>query len=237
MRKITLGCWLLAAPSFVLAQTYNFQEISVSEPRATPSGTWRYTLKRSVEPWPCDDNAAQRRCLEHVVAIDNQSSETLDCRLRVEYRGADGRVGRSFEGPLLVLPRTNTDVHGMFTDATAQADLQALDCRARAPYPRLPRSADCQYNMMGKPFETYYPPEAKVASQQGPVIVSFLLDRRQGSAKQVAIAESSHVPVLDQAALRFIRDQEFITNCPDRRFDILMRFKLRDQVVARPPAN
>jgi hypothetical protein len=43
------------------------------------------------------------------------------------------------------------------------------------------------------------------------------------------------VPVLDAAALRFIRDQEFRTNCPGTRFDVLMRFKLRDEVATPAP--
>ncbi len=218
-----------AASADTAPKTYNYEDVTVSDPGATPSGSWRYTLRRSSQPWACEGNS---RCLEHLVNVANDSDETLDCRLRVEYRDARGAVGRTFDGPLLVLPRTNTDVHSMITDAATQADLRYLDCRARAPYRRLPKDPGCQYNMMGTPFETYYPAEAKKASQQGPVIVSFLLDRREGGAKEVAIAESSHVPVLDQAALRFIRDQHFATNCPDRRYDILMRFKLRDEAPA-----
>jgi TonB family protein len=233
MKVVSGLCFLLAttmAAAAPAAKTYNYQDVTVSDPQAISSGTWRYTLKRSIEPWAC----GSERCLEHVVTVANDSAQTLDCRLRVEYRRPDGTVGRSFEGPLLVLPRTNSDVHSMITDGVTQADLRFLDCRARTPYQRLPRTADCRYTMMGKPFESYYPPEAKRASQQGPVIVSFLLDRRQGTAKEVAIAESSQVPILDEAALRFIRDQEFVTTCPDRRYDILMRFKLRDEVLAQP---
>jgi TonB family protein len=85
---------------------------------------------------------------------------------------------------------------------------------------------------MGKPFETYYPAEAKEKSMQGPVIISFLLDQRDGTAKDVTVAESSLFPLLDRSATRFIRDQEFRTNCPGTRFDVLMRFRLRDEVVS-----
>jgi TonB family protein len=89
--------------------------------------------------------------------------------------------------------------------------------------------------MRGKPFETYYPAEAKEKPMQGPVIIAFRLDVREGNAKDVVVAESSLHPVLDGAALKFVRDQEFLTNCAGNQFDVLVRFKLRDQVVAQAP--
>jgi len=50
------------------------------------------------------------------------------------------------------------------------------------------------------------------------------------------VVESSLAPLLDTAALRFIRDQDFRTNCPGR-YDVLMRFRLQDQLAAQPPAS
>lgn len=148
----------------------------------------------------------------------------------------DGAVINTFEGPSLVLPHTSPELNSTITDDAAQAEITSLQCLARAPYQRLAKVAGCRYDMMGKPFASYYPAEAKLKSQQGPVIVAFLLPQRLGPAQEVSVVEGSLAPLLDAAALRFIRDQDFRTNCPGQRFDVLMRFKLRDQVAA-PAAN
>jgi TonB family protein len=141
-------------------------------------------------------------------------------------------VLKEYQGPSLVLPRTSPELNATITDDQTEAEITSLECLARAPYQRVAKVSGCKYDMMGKPFETYYPPEARLKSQQGPVIVSFLLGQRLGPAQEVTVAESSLVPLLDDAALRFIRDQDFRTNCPGQRFDVLMRFKLREEVMA-----
>ena len=231
---VVLGALLLPAG----AQAAKFQElgdVSVSPAKATTSGSWSYALRRSSESWTCDDSGHGGKCLEHVVAVDNQSAETLECKLRVDFKRQDGSVLRSFEGPALVFPRTRPEVHATISDDQTHAEIAAMDCWARRPYQRVAKVEGCSYSMMGKPFETYYPAEAKEKSMQGPVIIAFRLDVREGNAKDVVVAESSLQPMLDGAALKFIRDQEFRTNCPGTQFDVLMRFKLRDQVVARSP--
>jgi hypothetical protein len=53
--------------------------------------------------------------------------------------------------------------------------------------------------------------------------------RRNGRASEVAVADSSLVYALDEAAKRFVKDQRFTTNCPGTRFDVRMRFRLRDR--------
>lgn len=210
-------------------------DVEASEVHKTSTGEWQHTIKRSAQPWFCAGSAANERCVEHVLSIANRSGETLECRLRVELTRADGSVAGTHEGPALVLPRTSPDVYSTITDADTRVELGSLDCKARTPYRRLGKAEGCNFSMMGKPFETYYPDEAKLQGLQGPVIVSFLLNRREGGAKEVTVVESSLVPVLDAAALRFIQDQLFNTNCPDRRYDLLMRFKLRDDALARAP--
>jgi len=203
-------------------------DVTISEPRETESGKWSYILRGSANPWPCNEASPTPLCTEHVMIIANESPQTLECDLHIEFRRADGSFDTKFYGPALVLPRTKPEVHSLVTDAGTRADVKRLSCHGRAPYKRIKKVEGCRYQMMGKPFETYYPPEARSASQQGPVIVAFLLDRREGAAKEITVAESSLVPSLDAAARQFVRDQTFLTNCPDTRFDVLMRFKLRD---------
>jgi TonB family protein len=212
----------------------NTIDVAVSEPRTTAGGSWNYTLRRSSRAWSCDETQASGKlCLEHIVTVNNVSDDTLNCHVQVEFRRANGEPAGTFSSPVLVLPRTRPDVHTAVTDDQTQASITALDCQARAAYKRIARAPGCSFDMMGKPFETYYPPEARAQGLQGPVIVSFLLDRRLGPAKEVTLAQSSLLPVLDEAALKFVRDQDFRTACPGQRFDVLMRFKLRNEVVAQ----
>lgn len=200
----------------------------VSEVHDMASGKWSYVQRRSAQPWSCSDTQAGPLCTEHVVVIANESPQTLECNLHIEFKRADGGLESTFDGPALVLPRTRPEVHSLTTEAGTQAEVKRLSCHERAPYKRVKKVEGCKYEMMGKPFETYYPAEARRLGQQGPVIVSFLLDRREGAAKEIVVAEGSLVPALDAAARQFIRDQTFLTNCPDTRFDVLMRFKLRN---------
>ena len=236
MMRTVMFCGLLLGSSVVhAAKSQALSDVITSQPHSTASGSWHYVLRRSPQPWSCGTTGAPRMCLEHVVALSNQSKEALECKLRLNFVRADGSVASTFEGPMMVLPRTSPEIHAAITDDQTRADIAALDCWARAAYQRLAKTPGCRYDMMGKPFETYYPAEAKQKSLHGPVIVAFLLDQREGPAREVAVAESSQVPMLDAAALRFIRDQEFRTSCPGTRFDVLMRFKLRDELAATSP--
>jgi outer membrane biosynthesis protein TonB len=45
------------------------------------------------------------------------------------------------------------------------------------------------------------------------------------------IADSSQLPILDNAAKRIINDLRFKTSCPGTRFDLRMRFTLRDRYL------
>jgi TonB family protein len=218
----------LTSAQLVARELPTLTDVTVSEPRELESGSWTYILRGSVNPWPCNEGTASPMCTEHVMVIVNESPQTLECDLNMEFRHADGTFDSKFYGPALVLPRTRPEVHSAVTDAGTRPEVKRLSCHGRAPYKRIKKIEGCRYEMMGKPFETYYPPEARAAAQQGPVIVAFLLDRREGEAKEIVVAESSLVPALDAAARQFIRDQTFLTNCPDTRFDVLMRFKLRD---------
>ena len=219
----------LARNGFAAAESAPLTDVVVSEETATPSGAWQYKLSRSANAWPCNGGS----CVEQVVTVLNHSHQTLECRLRVDYKGVDGMIVRSFDGPAVVLPNTTPVVHSLTTDSTLTAEIASVFCTARAPYQRIAKPANCKYDMFGEPFERYYPPDAMERSLQGPVIVSFELRSANGAAKDLVIAQSSLVPVLDDAARRFISDQMFSTNCPGQRFDILMRFKLRDQVGAK----
>jgi TonB family protein len=232
MKTLAIIAALLLSTAAQAAKLQELRDVSVSPAQATATGSWSYALRRSAHAWTCDDSAASGQCLEYIVAVNNQSAETLECKLRLEFKRLDGSIVNTFESPALVLPRTHPEVHATISDDQTHAEIAALACWARKPYQRVAKAAGCKYTMMGKPFETYYPAEAKQKSMQGPLIISFLLDQRDGTAKDVTVAESSLFPLLDWSATRFIRDQEFRTNCPGTRFDVLMRFRLRDEVVS-----
>jgi TonB family protein len=109
--------------------------------------------------------------------------------------------------------------------------MSRLDCRPRAPYVRIKKSAGCSYEMFGKAFESYYPAAALQQTIEGPVVVSFLLAEGNGKATELHVAESSLSPLLDTAAVRFISDQRFKNSCPGTRYDLRMRFELRDRYL------
>jgi len=233
-RRYTFALLLLCAGLTTRgwAETPPLTDQLVSPDHSTASGNWHYRVSRSATSFACDAASSSSLCVEQLISVINESKQTLECQLHVDYRNADGAVVNSFDAPVLVLPETSPVVHNLTTEPGLRAELRTLSCNAREPYHRAVRAKGCKYDMFGKPFETYYPPEAIRQSLQGPVIVSFMLNSPNGVAKDIKIAESSLVPSLDEAGRKFIADQMFSTNCPGNRFDIVMRFKLRDQVVA-----
>jgi TonB family protein len=202
-------------------------DIRISDAQATASGQWNYKLSRSASAFAC----GRDQCVEQVVTVVNKSAQTLECSVRIDYKRADGSVANSFDTPALVLPGSSPVVHGLTTSSALQAEVTRLSCTARDAFIRVAKRPECKYDMFGEPFENYYPSDAMQLSQQGPVIVAFTLKSPNGVAKDIKVVESSLIPSLDQSARKFIADQMFSTNCPGQRFDILMRFKLRDKVL------
>ena len=207
--------------------------VVVSDAEPTSTGSWRSVLRRSSSAFACGG----ARCVTSELDIDNTSDETLECQLKVDYLRADGSVARSVATPALVLPRTDVSVQESVVDAELHAEISRLACRARTAYQRIPRGEGCHFQMFGKPFQVYYPPGAVRDSLQGPVIVSFRLGSSEGPAKDVAIAESSLIPVLDQAAMRFVADQLFRTNCAGHPYDLQMRFRVHERLATAAPSN
>jgi TonB family protein len=205
--------------------------VSVSEDHAVQGGRWRSTLKRTAEPWACGTKKQERICVEHSVVIENRSPRTLECFANFVYTPALGGAITDRHVPGLVLPNAAREIRGRVTVSDTKVELAHLYCVERAPYARVRKSADCKYEMFGKAFETYYPEAAVRQTLEGPVVVSFLLPKRNGAATEVQVAESSLVPLLDTAALRFVTDQRFTTSCPGTRFDMRMRFELRDRFL------
>lgn len=201
--------------------------VSTSEAHAVEGGSWTSLVKRTANPWPCGDKGASR-CVENSVVIDNQSPQTLECSAGFN-QAADTPVGA--ELPALVLPRSTHEIHGPIATTETSVELAHLECRARPPYKRLAIGPGCKYEMFGEPFEKYYPAAAVSQGLEGPVVVAFSLGGRRGHATDVAVADSSLVYSLDEAAKRFVNDQLFTTNCPGTRFDVRMRFTLRDRYL------
>ena len=207
--------------------------VLVSAEQTVEGGHWTYILSRSAVPWTCGARYGQQTCVDSEVSVDNQSGRTLECKLRVDYRAADGRMMASFDAPALILPRSRVRVHRNIIEPSMQPELKRFDCIARAPYQRVPKVEGCTYEMKGPMLEEYYPPSAVRQSLEGPVVVAFTLPKDSGKAAEVIVAESSLVPELDAAALEFLADQRFTTRCPGTRFDMRIRFQLRTQVSQR----
>ena len=199
----------------------------VSEARAVAGEEWTYRIQRSAEPWVCGEKK-QQHCVEQQVLIHNDSDRTLECLLRVDYKEADGKLLGADSSQALILPHEERRVHGRVTYDDAQLEVRQADCTARAPYQHLPFAGDCKNTMRGKPLETYYPESALVRSLEGPVVVVFTLPTAAGPARDVHVAESSLVPDLDAAAVKFISDQQFTTACPGKTFDMRVRFRLHE---------
>ena len=212
----------------------SLETISTSEEHALPDGSWRYLVKRTQRPWSCAVAGKSGNCVEHTLVIDNASPQTLECVVRLEYTAADGTAVSDTAKPVLVLARISQEVHGRVTAADTVARVAQADCAGRPPYARIKKVAGCEYQMFGNPLESYYPQVAMQTGLEGPVLVEFLLPERNGAALEVKVVESSLVPALDAAALKFVADQRFTTRCPGTRFDMRMRFALRDQYLRAP---
>jgi TonB family protein len=207
--------------------------VATSADHAVDGGSWNSLLKRTATPWACGPNLAAQ-CVEHTVVVDNQSPQTLECTAAFAVRAGATPSLDGADLPALVLPRSQREIRGPITTTETGVELSHLDCRARPPYHRLKVAAECKYDMFGKPFEEYYPAAAVSQALEGPVVVAFTLARRNGRASDVAVADSSLIYALDEAAKRFVKDQRFTTNCPGTRFDVRMRFRLRDRYQLGP---
>ena len=208
--------------------------VSASEVHAIDGGSWSSLLKRTAEPWTCGAANAGTRCVEHSVVVDNQSPQTLECAAAFDSQAGDAAKVAGQDVPALVLPRSVREIHGPIATTDTKIELSRLDCHARAPYQRIKVDGNCKYEMFGSAFEAYYPAAAVSQALEGPVVVAFQLDKRYGPARDIAVAESSLVYSLDEAAKRFVKDQKFKTNCPGTRFDVRMRFTLRDRYLDAP---
>jgi TonB family protein len=237
VNRVPIGLFVIGAIASVFASAAVIPagktDVLVSPEQQTADGTWRYAVRRSTNTWECGTRENRLDCVEQSVYIENESKLTLECFVQVDYRNAEGRIVSSFGTPALVMPGTSPRVHFQTTAAILALEANKVDCKARAPYQRVTKTAGCSYRMYGDMLESYYPASAMRESLEGPVIVAFGLDRKRGTAQQVRVVESSLVPQLDAAALRFISEQRFETNCPGTQFDVLVRFRLRDQVLAR----
>lgn len=209
--------------------------VSAAQDHAVDGGAWSSMLLQSATPWPCVSAGAAAQCVEHSVVIDNRSPQTLECTAAFASEGGATPPVNGPDMPALVLPRTTHEIRGPIVTAERTVRLSYLDCRARPPYQRLSRDPVCKYEMFGNPFEGYYPAAAVTQALEGPVVIAFQLPERNGHATGIAVAESSLVKSLDEAATRFVTDQRFTTNCPGTRFDVRMRFTLRDRFL--PPKN
>ncbi|HTU67259.1 MAG TPA: TonB family protein [Steroidobacteraceae bacterium] len=203
--------------------------VSTSEDHAIEGGSWRSILKRTAQPWNCGSKAEAATCVEHALVVDNQSPQSLACYAEFAYQTPDGVRVIDPETPALILPRSSHEIRGRITAEGTTLEVTHLDCAPRAPYKRLAVDPQCKYDMHGNPLEDYYPAAAMRLALEGPVTVSFVLPRKRGAATEVAVADSSLVPMLDTAAKRFIADQMFTTKCPGTRYDIRMRFRMRDR--------
>ena len=207
-------------------------DVATSEDHAVDGGTWRSTIRRTAQPWACGSKREATTCVENTVLIDNRSPQTLECFGGFGYTSPEGVPINDPDLPALVLPRTRHEMRGRTTTADTRFAVASLECRARPTYVRIKVADGCKYEMHGDPLENYYPAAALGQSFEGPVTLSFVLAQKNGPATEVAVADSSLIPVLDAAARRFIGDQNFVTNCPGTRFDMRMRFKLRDRYSA-----
>lgn len=233
-RAILSMCFIgLATLASAANRNAGMTPVLVSPDQPVEGGHWKYTMSRSAVPWNCGGKHGQQTCVDAEVSVDNQSGRTLECKLRVDYKAPDGRMLASFDAPAVILPRSQARVHRHIIVPDTLSEVKRLDCIARAPYQRVPKVEGCTYDMKGPLLEEYYPPSAVRESLEGPVVVAFTLPKDAGKAIEAVVAESSLVPELDTAALRFIADQRFTTPCPGTRFDVRIRFQLRTKVATR----
>lgn len=202
------------------------QEVAVSADSPTAHGAWRYRRLRNDTPVLCRADE-ETKCITHLLRVENESGDTLECTSRLTYDGINNENRFSMTARTVIRAKESRNV----MSDRAKADVPVVDatvaCTARAPRPRLNIPKECAFQVLeALPLEDFYPPAARRVAEEGPVELSFTLTKAQGRASDVKVEGSSLSQRLDEAAVKYVTSMKFGTACPSTRYELRVLFKL-----------
>jgi TonB family protein len=165
----------------------------------------------------------------HSLQVENRSADTLECFGEVSYDGlnAEGRAGTELPGAFL--PHEKRTFLSDRAKPDARITNATVTCNVRKPRERVSVPKGCEFHVLDAPdLGSYYPAVSRRLSEQGPVVLTFVLPSARGTPTGVAVAGSSLFARLDQAAIDYVSQMVFESPCPATRYELLVRFKLED---------
>jgi len=186
-----------------------------------------YEYVRGEYEVPCPDDEGVE-CIYHRLIVDNTSADTLECRARIVYSGANRDGLTSREHKMVVEPNSRRAVLADNTTPNVNAASHTVDCTVRKPPDDSKLTLNCTPTLTKKPTEPIdYPQETRLAGEEGPVLLEFTLTDREGPPKDIVVVGSSLWPKLDESAIKYVGQYQGVTDCKQGRFRIPLTFRLR----------
>jgi TonB family protein len=191
-------------------------------------GSWSYTLIRDDTPRYCGEKG-DRHCVRRTVFVSNGSDEELECKAYIKYDGTDAKGNAQPQAQAVVLKKTIRAVLASMAEQGVSAGTFEATCKPRPPMPPLNTEAGCKYEVV-KPvnISDFYPPDARQADEQGPVVVEFTVPGKASSPTDVKVVASSLSPRLDQGAVQAVGAMIMSSTCKNQRYRLRLNFQLEE---------
>lgn len=194
-----------------------------------PGGAWSYTLIRDETPRYCGEQNADKQCVRRTVFVTNGSEQELECKGYIKYDGADAQGRQQVDAQAIVLKQSIRAVVASLAPQGVNASTFEAVCTPRAPLPPLATDAKCKYEVV-KPvnISDFYPPDARKADEQGPVVVEFTVPGKAASPTDVKVVASSLSARLDQGAVQAVSAMIMSSACKNQRYRLRLNFQLEE---------
>jgi TonB family protein len=190
-------------------------------------GAWSYTLIRDDTRRYC--TAAGKECVRRTVFVRNGSPQDLECKAYIKYEGKDAEGKESTEAQAVVLANTIRAVVASLAERGVNAATFEAQCTVRPPLPPLSTPSTCKYEVV-KPISIsdFYPPAARRAGEEGPVVVEFTVPGKAGNPTDVKVIASSLSSRLDQGAVDAVKAMVMSSACKSERYRLRLNFQLEE---------
>jgi TonB family protein len=217
--------------NFRLATTIGVCVLSWNAVHAQDAGTgaasqWPYEYVRGEVIVPCPDDETVN-CIWHRLIVDNQSSDTLECRGQVTYDGVNRALAAKAERPMVLLPHTRRAVFADTTVPEVKVAAHNLECTVRHPPDSSKLTPNCKPTILRMPSEATYPASSMQAAEEGPVLLEFSLSNKEGAPTDIQVVGSSLWPKLDESGMKYVSQFVGVTDCKHGRFRVPVSFQIK----------
>lgn len=191
------------------------------------SKPWPHDYMRGEYEVPCPDSQSET-CIYHRLIVENASDDTLECRSRITYDGVnrDGRRGKEHKS--VVEPNARKAVLADNTTPDVKVESYGVECAVRKPTDDSKLTPNCKPTLTQKPTGSIdYPPESRLAGEEGPVLLEFTLTDEEGPPRDIVVVGSSLWPKLDESAVKYVAQYRGVTDCKQGRFRLPLTFRLQ----------